>query len=138
MAYAQGGHDGQALALSHRTAPLAAPAQPPRRLVPRMPRVRDPARRRWGKHLLREEVADQLEGPTVQASGSADADGDDPSRYLSLLVVILAGIAVAHLRLGPSSSATTSTTDRALSLLAVQVRCWRQLGSRLEGQAAGG
>jgi len=31
---------------------------------------------------------------------------------------------VAHRRLGPSSSAMTSTTDRALPSSAVQVRCW--------------
>ena len=35
-------------------------------------------------------------------------------RYLSLLFVILAGVAVAHRRLGPSSPATTSTAERAL------------------------
>ena len=37
---AQGGHHGQALAMPDPTPPLAAPAQPRRRLVPRMPRVR--------------------------------------------------------------------------------------------------
>src|SRR5215218_861516 len=38
--------------------------------------------------------------------------------------VLLAGVAVVHRRLGPSSSATTSTTDRALPSSAVQARCW--------------
>jgi hypothetical protein len=38
----------------------------------------------------------------------------------------LAGVAVAHRRLGPSSSATTSTTDRTLPSSAVQLRCWRR------------
>ena len=36
----------------------------------------------------------------------------------------LLGVAVAHRRLGPSSSATTSTTERALPSSAVQLRCW--------------
>jgi hypothetical protein len=51
----QGGRYGQALALSNWTAPLAAPAQPRRRLVWRMPPLRNPARRRhWGEHLPRQ------------------------------------------------------------------------------------
>jgi len=33
-------------------------------------------------------------------------------------------VAVAQRRLGPSSSATTSTTDRPLPSSAVQLRCW--------------
>jgi hypothetical protein len=37
---AQGGRHGKALALQTSNPPLAAPAQPPRWLVPRMPRVR--------------------------------------------------------------------------------------------------
>jgi hypothetical protein len=37
-------HHGQALAVSHRQAPSAAAAQPRRRLVPRMPRVRKATR----------------------------------------------------------------------------------------------
>jgi hypothetical protein len=39
-AHPQGGHRDHALAVSHRQAPMAAPAQPRRRLVPRMHRVR--------------------------------------------------------------------------------------------------
>jgi hypothetical protein len=42
------------------------------------------------------------------------------------LLVVLVVVAVAHRRLGPSSSATTSTMDRALPSSAVQVRCWRR------------
>ena len=42
-------------------------------------------------------------------------------------------VAVAHRRLGPSSSATTSTVDRALPSSAVQLRCWSwSLGGRPE------
>jgi hypothetical protein len=44
--------------------------------------------------------------------------------YWSWLRVVLVVVAVAHRRLGPSSSATTSTTERALPSSAVQVRCW--------------
>ena len=36
----------------------------------------------------------------------------------------LLGVAVAQRRLGPSSSATTSTTDRVLPSSAVHARCW--------------
>jgi len=36
---------------------------------------------------------------------------------------LLVVVAVAHRRLGPSSSASTSTVDRALPSSAVQVRC---------------
>ena len=39
------------------------------------------------------------------------------------LLVARTGVAVAQRRLGPSSSATTSTTDRALPSSAVQLRC---------------
>jgi excisionase family DNA binding protein len=45
-------------------------------------------------------------------------------RYSLVLLEARAGVAVAHRRLGPSSSATTSTSDRALPSSAVQVRCW--------------
>src|SRR5829696_1814010 len=44
--------------------------------------------------------------------------------YWLWLLVALVVVAVAHRRLGPSSSATTSTVERALSSSAVQVRCW--------------
>src|SRR5918995_3942710 len=44
--------------------------------------------------------------------------------YRSWLPVALVVVAVAHRRLGPSSSATTSTVDRALPSSAVQLRCW--------------
>jgi integrase len=50
-----------------------------------------------------------------------DVAGD---RYLLALLVARTGVAVAHRRLGPSSSATISTTCRALPSSAVQVRCW--------------
>jgi hypothetical protein len=40
------------------------------------------------------------------------------------LRVVLVVVAVAHRRLAPSSSATTSTTDRAEPSSAVQLRCW--------------
>jgi hypothetical protein len=39
------------------------------------------------------------------------------------LLAILVVIAVDHRKLGPSSSATTSTTERALPSSAVQLRC---------------
>ena len=44
--------------------------------------------------------------------------------YWLVLRVALVVVAVAHRRLVPSSSATTSTTDRALPSSAVQLRCW--------------
>jgi 3,4-dihydroxy-2-butanone 4-phosphate synthase len=44
-------------------------------------------------------------------------------RYSLVLLVTRSGRAVAHRRLGPSSSATTSTTERALPSSAVQARC---------------
>jgi len=48
-AHAQGGRHGQALAMQTPTAPLAAPAQPTRQLVSRMPRVRKATGlQRWG------------------------------------------------------------------------------------------
>ena len=47
-----------------------------------------------------------------------------PAGYCSGLRVALVVVAVAHRRLGPSSSATTSTADRALPSPAVRVRCW--------------
>jgi hypothetical protein len=43
---------------------------------------------------------------------------------ISWLLAILVVVAVAQRGLGPSSSATTSTTDRALPSSAVQARCW--------------
>ena len=46
-----------------------------------------------------------------------------PGYWLELLVALVV-VAVAQRRLGPSSSATTSTTERALPSSAVQVRCW--------------
>jgi hypothetical protein len=46
--------------------------------------------------------------------------------YRSWLRVVLVVVAVAHRRLGPSSSVTTSTTERALPSSAVQLRCWRR------------
>ena len=44
--------------------------------------------------------------------------------YWLWLRVVLVVVAVAQRRLGPSSSATTSTIDRALLSSAVQLRCW--------------
>jgi hypothetical protein len=44
--------------------------------------------------------------------------------YWSWLLVALVVVAVAHRRLGPSSSASTSTMDRALPSSAVQLLCW--------------
>jgi Phage integrase family len=46
------------------------------------------------------------------------------ARYRSGLRVALVVVAVAHRRLGPSSSATTSTVEPALPSSAVQLRCW--------------
>src|SRR4029453_1756747 len=43
--------------------------------------------------------------------------------YWSWLRVVLV-VAVPHRRLGPSSSAMTSTVERALPSSAVQLRCW--------------
>jgi hypothetical protein len=54
--------------------------------------------------------------PHLRIAGRAD--------YWLWLLVVLVVIAVAQRRLGPSSSATTSTTDRALPSSAVQLRCW--------------
>ena len=54
---------------------------------------------------------------------SADPASDHTSRYSPPLLVTLTGVAVAHRRLAPSSSATTSTVDRALPSSAVQLRC---------------
>jgi hypothetical protein len=44
--------------------------------------------------------------------------------YWSWLLVALVVVAVDQRRLAPSSSATTSTVDRALPSSAVQLRCW--------------
>jgi hypothetical protein len=52
-----------------------------------------------------------------------DAESDSTTGSAWLLVALVV-VAVAHRRLGPSSSATTSTTDRALPSSAVQLRCW--------------
>ena len=46
-----------------------------------------------------------------------------PGHWLELLVALVV-VAVAQRRLGPSSSATTSTTERALPSSVVQLRCW--------------
>src|SRR5215218_8079128 len=46
------------------------------------------------------------------------------TRYSPALVVARVGRAVVHRRLGPSSSATTSTACRALPASVVQLRCW--------------
>src|SRR5215207_10464272 len=48
----------------------------------------------------------------------------DRAGYWLWLRVVLVVVAVAHRRLGPSSSATTSTTERALPSSAVHARCW--------------
>jgi hypothetical protein len=48
----------------------------------------------------------------------------DRAGYWSWLRVVLVVVAVAHRRLGPNSSATTSTTDRTLQAFAVQLCCW--------------
>jgi hypothetical protein len=67
------------------------------------------------------------------AVGQAELAAEMPARrspgrgragYCSPLPVVLVAAAVAQRRLGPSSSATTSTVDRALPSSAVQVRCW--------------
>jgi hypothetical protein len=47
------------------------------------------------------------------------ASSDRASRYSPPLLVTRTGVAVAQRRLGPSSSATTSTTDRAMPASAV-------------------
>jgi len=47
----------------------------------------------------------------------------DVGYWLELLVTLVV-VAVAHRRLGPSSSATTSTMERALLSSAVHARCW--------------
>src|SRR5918993_5063561 len=44
--------------------------------------------------------------------------------YWLWLLVALVVVAVAHRMLGPSSSATTSTTDRALASSTVHACCW--------------
>jgi hypothetical protein len=46
------------------------------------------------------------------------------------------GVAVVHRRLGPSSSATTSTACRTLPPSAVQVRCWTRPTTRPGRQLA--
>jgi hypothetical protein len=57
------------------------------------------------------------------ASRPARRLADRPG-YWSWLRVALVVVAVAQRRLGPNSSATTSTTDRALPSSAVHARCW--------------
>src|SRR5829696_6112679 len=47
MADAQGGRDGQALAMQTRTPPLAAPPRPRRQSVSRMPRLRKATGPQW-------------------------------------------------------------------------------------------
>jgi len=52
-AHPRGGHDDQALPVSHRPPPLAAAAQPRRRLVPRMHRLRTTTVRPWRRRRHR-------------------------------------------------------------------------------------
>jgi hypothetical protein len=53
--------------------------------------------------------------PSMAAARPADKDGDGQAvRMAQAGVVALLGISVAQRRLGPSSSARTSTVDRAL------------------------
>ena len=92
-AHPQGDHDGQALAVSHRQAPLAAGAQPRRRLVPRMPRVRKATERSrkstvhggaisgWeSDHHESLVVLCQVEGRPPRAGRSGSSASHAPSR----------------------------------------------------------
>src|SRR5215218_2790050 len=72
----------------------------------------DPRLRGHLGFLLLDVVADVLHLDVAQ------------TRYSPALVVARVGRAVVHRRLGPSSSAMTSTVDRALPSSAVQLRCW--------------
>jgi hypothetical protein len=94
MADAQGGGDGQALAMQTPTPPLAAPARRKRPVVPRMPRLREGTHR----HLQgRPQAHLAVSGGRVATLG----------RYRLVLVVLV--VVVVHRRLGPSSSATATT-----------------------------
>ncbi len=62
--------------------------------------------------------------PTSSTWPSSSPLIGEPRSYDSWLRVALVVVAVAHRRLGPSSSATTSTVDRALPSSAVHARCW--------------
>jgi hypothetical protein len=77
-----------------------------------------------------------------RATCSSSAFDGVPYAVESLaLLVARTGVAVAQRRLGPSSSATTSTVERALPSSAVQVRCWSRpmTTTRLPfGQGLGG
>ena len=86
MAYAQGGRDGQALAMQTPTPSLAAPARRKRPVVPRMPRLRE------GTHR-------HLQG-RPQALAVAAARTSD--HYWLWLRVALVVVTVAHRRLGPA------------------------------------
>jgi hypothetical protein len=81
---------------------------------------------------LEEFVEKLLTSAMVALLDSAEREHASPTprtiaslvELVALLVrVVLVAVAVAQRRLGPSSSATTSTVDRALPSSAVQV-CW--------------
>src|SRR4029450_10357927 len=81
-AHGQGGRDGQALAMHTRTPPLAAPPQPRRRLVPRMPRVRK---------------ATQRERKSTVHGGAISGLGERPPRALEGCAAAITGLwATAH------------------------------------------
>jgi hypothetical protein len=100
MAYALGGGHGQALAMQSPTPPLAPHPRPGRPVVPRMPRLRTATDRslqgRSSAHR------DQLIRPATTRPAT---------RRLSLAMAV---VTIARRRLALSSSATTSTTERAL------------------------
>ena len=71
-----------------------------------------------------------LRSEQIQGEGTGREHAPPASRiagragYWLWLRVALVVVAVAHRRLGPSSWATTSTTDRTLQACAAQLRCF--------------
>src|SRR5215218_10133125 len=95
------------------TAQLHRDDPPPRRPTEAAP-VQVTALR--SKQIQRQRTGPEHAPPASRIAGRAG--------YWSWLLVALAVVAVAHRRLGPSLSTTTSTVDRALPSSAVQARCW--------------
>jgi hypothetical protein len=79
--------------------------------------------RACGKQRI--DVDKQGPGPMIgDRPPQIAATPDGSCYYWPWLRAALVVVAVAHRRLGPSSSATTSTTDRTLPSSAVPLRCW--------------
>jgi hypothetical protein len=117
------GHSAWRLTFS-AVVPRNQPQAPDRPLWPSTIRsawwLRAAARISWAGCPVRSSVDSRTPNAPVWAAMISTRPG-----YRSWFLVALV-VAVAQRRLGPSSSATTSTTWRALPSSAVQLRCWSQ------------